>query len=1043
MTNLNSEAERKRLDSLKSFQILDTLPEQEFDDLTLLASHICETPIAAISLIDEDRQWFKSRVGLAATETPRDVAFCSRTIMGDDLFIVADAMQNADFVNNPLVQKDPNIRFYAGAPLVTSDGQKLGSLCVIDRKARELSDEQKRALTALSRSAVNLLENRRELLSLKNEITGDSAFQTDAELNAGEKSSKSFSDNRNFDSSFFHKHIKHYLIATLIVAVTAILKALIESVTQIESPFLLFACAVLLAAWRGGLGPGIYATLLSTFLIDYYFIAPTGILFERGFGQNLRLAIFAAQGIFITLLCVSRLNKESLLHYSRTQLENRVAKRTNQLAQANKILHNEIRERTVLQEDLRHARDAALETARLKSDFLANMSHEIRTPMNGVIGVTGLLLDTKLDGEQQRYAEIIRNSGESLLTVINDILDFSKVEAGKLELETLDFNLRNCIESTIELLTAKAQTQKNELATLIYNDVPLYLRGDAGRIQQILTNLIGNAVKFTKDGDIVVRVKKIHENGSHIKLRFSVADTGEGISKEVQEKLFQPFTQSDASTTRRFGGTGLGLSISRKLVEMMNGEIGVDSEPGKGATFWFDIALEKQTAPPAVVQDGAKNFINHTALKGRRVLIVDDNAVNREVLVYQMRSWNMETHEAASGFEAIDAFNAAAKTAKPIDLIVLDLHMPGINGMETAQRIKAENSNASTILLSSSTIKIDAKTLDQFGVKASLNKPYRQTDLLDAIYETLDLNRRAKRRDEDIHGSLLPDYDFDLPFENNIARNKHKRILLVEDNQVNQMVGQTLLKKFGYQSDVAANGLEAVRALEILPYDLVLMDCQMPEMDGYEATRTIRARHWTAAKIPIIALTAHAIEGEREKCLNAGMDDYISKPVQRDVLESKLEKWLTIASDNKETADDYEVVEASAAKNIETVRFESDVQNIAPVFDAVNLDTLNDITDNDIEMRREVVEMYLAQTTTQLEEIELAIKGEDAKALSNLAHKSVGGSAMCGMTALVEPMRKLEKLGLDGKTDEAAPILIQAQQAFVSINEQCREILER
>ena len=1037
MTIPNSVAEQKRLDSLKSFQILDTLPEQEFDDLTLLASHICETPIAAISLIDAERQWFKSRVGLPMAETARDIAFCNRTISGEDLFIVPDATQNAEFVDTPLVTQDPKVRFYAGAPLITSDGEKIGALCVLDRTARELSDEQKRALTALSRSAVNLLENRRELLNLKNEITGSSALQGEEDLSAGEKSSKNFSEGRSVGSSFFHKHLKHYLVATLIVIITTLVKAVIESITQIESPFLLFACAILLAAWRGGLGPGIYATLLSTLIIDYYFIAPFGIFFERGFGQNLRLAIFAAQGIFITFLCVSRLNKESLLHYSRTQLENRVTKRTNQLAQANKILHNEIRERTVLQEDLRHARDAALETARLKSDFLANMSHEIRTPMNGVIGVTGLLLDTKLNGEQQRYAEIIRNSGESLLTVINDILDFSKVEAGKLELETLDFNLRNCIESTIELLTAKAQSQKNELATLIYNDVPLYLRGDAGRIQQILTNLIGNAVKFTNNGDIVVRVKKIDESNSFVKLRFSVADTGEGISRAVQEKLFQPFTQSDASTTRKFGGTGLGLSISKRLVEMMNGEIGVDSEPGKGSTFWFDIALEKQKAPIISQQNEGKNFVNHTALKGRRVLVVDDNAVNREVLVYQMRAWNMETDEAANGFEAIEALSVAAKAANPFDLVVLDLHMPGMNGMETAQRIKTKNPQAATILLSSSTIKIDAKTLAQFGVKAALNKPYRQTDLLDAIYETLNLNRRAKNRDEDIHGSLLPDFDFNAPIENSFSRQKQKRILLVEDNQVNQMVGQTLLKKFGYQSDVAANGLEAIRALEILPYDLVLMDCQMPEMDGYEATRTIRNRQWTAAKIPIIALTAHAIEGEREKCLNAGMDDYISKPIQREVLESKLEKWLTVADANKESFDDCKVVEASAAKNMESV---ASVSVASPV-KVIDLDTLNDITDNDTEMRREVVEMYLEQTTTQLEEIERAIANEDADALSRLAHKSVGGSAMCGMTGLVEPMRKLERLGLDGKTDNAAPILRQARQAFVHINEQCREIL--
>lgn len=1038
MENLNSEAEQKRLDSLKSFQILDTLPEQEFDDLTLLASHICETPIATISLIDENRQWFKSRVGLSATETSRDLAFCNHTIQGDDLFIVPNATENADFAENPLVTKDPHIRFYAGAPLITSEGQNIGALCVIDRKPRELSVDQKRALTALSRSAVNLMENRRKLLDLKNEIAGDFDFSIEDEKTENEKTIAAKARKSAEETTFFQKYVKHYLVATLVVIITTVVKWLIESATQIESPYLLFACAVLLSAWRGGFGPGLYATLLTACVIDYFFISPIGLFFDRGFGQNLRLLIFIAQGVFITMLCASRLRNENLLHYARTQLENRVAKRTNQLAQANKILHKEINERAVLQEDLRQARDAALETARLKSDFLANMSHEIRTPMNGVIGVTGLLLDTKLDKEQQRYAEIIRNSGESLLTVINDILDFSKVEAGKLELETLDFNLRNCIESTVELLTSKAQSQKNELATLIYNDVPLYLRGDAGRIQQILTNLIGNAVKFTKDGDIVVRVKKISETVSSVKLRFSVADTGEGISREVQEKLFQPFTQSDASTTRRFGGTGLGLSICRRLVEMMNGEIGVESELGKGSTFWFDISLKKQQSPTIAVQDNPKNFVSQTALKDKRVLVVDDNSVNREVLVYQMRSWNMETEEAANGFEAVERFKNDAESKEPIDLVILDLHMPALNGMETAQRIKAENENVAVIMLSSSVIKIDPKTLNEFGIKASLTKPYRQTDLLDTIYESLNLNRRKIKRVGETHKSVTLASEIE---EQNFLKNKHKRILLVEDNQVNQMVAQTMLKKFGYQTDAAGNGLEAIKALELLPYDLVLMDCQMPEMDGYEATRTIRARHWSAAKIPIIALTAHAIEGERDKCLNAGMDDYISKPVQKEILKATLEKWLDVTAEIEEIAPNADVVEVSAAKNIETISAEFAEKSAAIEFAPVDLDTLNDITGNDLEMRREVVEMYLQQTMTQLDEIERAIYSDDAKTLSAVAHKSVGGSAMCGMTALVEPMRKLERLGLDGKIEGAEPILLQARQAFVSINEQCREII--
>ncbi|MDQ2747644.1 MAG: ATP-binding protein, partial [Acidobacteriota bacterium] len=785
MTELNSESEQKRIASLKSFQILDTLPEKEFDELTLLASQICETPLAAISLIDENRQWFKSSIGFPGTETPRDLSFCHYTIQSDDLLVIPDTTKNKLFAENPAVKNAPKIRFYAGAPLRTSDGQRLGTLSVTDLRPRELSEEQKNALNALSNSVISLLESRRALVSLKKEMTDTMTFPTDENFFVSDDTVKKFLGKWAINnSSVFHRHVKRYLIATLLIVIITAAKIALASYIQVESPFLLFACAVLLAAWRGGLGPGIYATWLTVCIIDFYFLSPAGKVFDRSYSQNIQLLVFIAQGLFITLLCASRLRGENLLNYARNQLENRVSKRTNQLAQANKVLHKEIQERGVLQKDLQKARDAALEAARLKSDFLANMSHEIRTPMNGVIGVTGLLLETKLDGEQQRYAETIRNSGESLLIVINDILDFSKVEAGKFELETIDFNLQNTIESTVELLTSKARAQKNELATLIYNDVPLNLRGDVGRIQQILTNLIGNAVKFTKSGDIVVRVKNVEETAERVKLKFSVADTGEGISKEVQEKLFQPFTQSDASMSRRFGGTGLGLSISKKLIEMMDGEIGVESEPGKGSTFWFNVLLEKQHSSSPSNSAGTKFPVAHEALAGQRVLVVDDNTVNREVLVYQIRSWSMETDEATNGFESIGLVKSASSIGKPFDLIVLDLHLPGINGLETARRITSEikGKPPAMILLSSGTNKTDAKTLRKAGISGSLNRPYRQSDLLDAVYETLGLNRRAQNPVFSVHTTTAPVPENDLKTEFEITEDviqtgKSKRIL--------------------------------------------------------------------------------------------------------------------------------------------------------------------------------------------------------------------------------------------------------------------------
>ncbi len=1041
---LDSNNEQFRIESLESFRILDTMPEQEFDDLALLASQICEVPIALISLVDENRQWFKSRVGLAATETHRDLAFCAHAIEGDDLFVVPNAEQDIRFSNNLLVTGEPHIRFYAGTPLVTSDGYKLGTLCVIDRKPRELNESQKRALNALARSVMNLIETRREVHNLKeSEISNNEKIIEESLISRFLHLRRE----KKTNATFFDHFIKHYVIATLIIAAITLLKALIESATQIESPYLLYAFAILLCAWRGGFGVGIYATILTTGIIDYFFISPYGMIFERGFGQNLRLIVFFVQGTLISILCASRLKNEQLLKKAGAELENRIISRTDQLSQANKDLQQEIKERAHLQEDLQKARDSALETTRLKSEFLANMSHEIRTPMNGVIGVTGLLLDTKLNPEQKKFAEIIRSSGESLLTLINDILDFSKVEAGKLELETLDFNLRNTVEETIELFSTKAEENQNELAMLIYSDVPLELRGDAGRIRQILNNLISNAIKFTKRGDVVVRIKKVGETDKNIELSFSVTDTGEGIPVNVQSQLFQPFTQSDASTTRRFGGTGLGLSICKRLAEIMDGSIGVESEKGKGSTFWFNIKLEKQVFSSTENFNESKSVSTHSELAGQRILIVDDNPVNREVLAYQTKVWEMDSDNSSTGEDAVKILNTAIKNRKPFDLVILDFQIPNVESLEIARQFIIKNSveanlpAPSIIVLSSSGLKLNDEEMKQLGISAFLTKPYRQNELLETIKKTIRLNRTESFsfetysfNEDDIHVTIKP--------ETIVVPMKSKRILLVEDNSVNQLVAQSQLKKSGYQTDVVGNGREALEALEIIPYDLILMDCQMPEMDGYEATKAIRALDWEAAKIPIIALTAHAIESERQKCFQNGMDDFLSKPVKKEDLQIIVNRWLAeeeieIISTEEKFESSLNTAEKSNPNEIliESEEITYDFSN------PVNFATLDDITGYDAEMRRTVVEMYLTQTNEQISEIERAITFNDAETLYSMAHKTVGSSSICGMTAIVEPMRKLEQLGKAGKIKEATPVLQQAKQAFVYINKECTEIL--
>jgi PAS domain S-box-containing protein len=620
-------------------------------------------------------------------------------------------------------------------------------------------------------------------------------------------------------------------------------------------------------------------------------------------------------------------------------------------------------------EDVAAARDGALMASKAKSDFLSTMSHEIRTPMNGVIGLTELLLETRLDTEQQELASGVKVSAENLLVIINDILDFSKIEAGKLDVEEAELNVSTVVDDVGRILAGTAHGKGIELLIDVHPNVPTALLGDPVRIQQVLLNLASNAVKFTAEGEVVTRVFVLHENAERVALRFEVVDMGIGIAVADQKRLFRPFAQADSSTTRRFGGTGLGLAISRQLVELMGGHLGLTSAPGEGSTFWFELSLRRAGA-----ENAADTVAGPRRLAGRRALVVDDNTTNRKILRQQLASWGVETVEAVDGYEALWLAAAAAEAGEMFELGVIDLNMPGMDGMELARDLKGDpaTSTMTLFLLSSSGERLGPAESHLRGFAASLTKPVRSSELFDVLITSLGVEGPAVASAE--------------PEAEQAERPEVVgMILLVEDNKMNQLVGSKVLGKLGYQFDIANHGGEAVSAVRERNYDAILMDCQMPEMDGYEATARIRCLEGSARHTPIIAMTAAAMDGDRDTCLEAGMDDYITKPVRLEVVAAALERWVRQSQ-----------LEPTGA---ERATMAPRTGGPGPL-DPSQIQLLRSLDDGEGAVLSEVIEQYLVQTLEGREELGRAVTAGETSARKRAAHTLKGASANVGAGAL-------------------------------------------